>query len=29
MPTEVLEGARDFGTKDFAVLKDKSLVLAT
>ena len=29
MQTEVLKGARDFGTKDFVVLKDKYLVLAT
>ena len=29
MKTEVLKVARDFGTKDFAVLKDKGLVLAT
>ena len=29
MQTEVLKGTRDFGTKDFAVLKDKGLVLAT
>ena len=28
MQTEVLKGARDFGTKDFAVLKDNGLVLA-
>ena len=29
MQTEDLKGARDFGTKDFVVLKDKGLVLAT
>ena len=29
MQTEVLKGARDFGTKDFVVLKDKGLVVAT
>ena len=29
MQTEVLKGARDFGTKDFVVLKDEGLVLAT
>ena len=29
MQTEVLKGARDFGTKDFAVLKDKDLVFTT
>ena len=29
MPTEVLKGARDFGTKDFVVLKDRGLVVAT
>ena len=29
MQTEVLKGARDFGTRDFVVLKDKGLVLAT
>ena len=29
MQTEVLKGARDFGTKDFVVLKGKCLVLAT
>ena len=29
METEVLKGARDFGTKDFVVLKDKGLVVAT
>ena len=28
MQTEVLKGARDFGTKDFAVLKDEASVLA-
>ena len=29
MQTGVLKGARDFGTKDFVVLKDKGLVLST
>ena len=29
MQNEVLKGARDFGTKNFVVLKDKGLVLAT
>ena len=29
MQTEVLKDARDFRTKDFVVLKDKGLVLAT
>ena len=29
MQSEVLEGARDFGTKDFVVLKDEGLVLTT
>ena len=29
MRTEVLKGAKDFGTKDFVVLKNKGLVLAT
>ena len=28
MQTEVLKSARDFGIKDFVVLKDKGLVLA-
>ena len=29
MQTEVLKGPKNFGTKDFVVLKDKGLVLAT
>ena len=29
MQTEVLKSARDFGTKDFVLLKDKGLALAT
>ena len=29
MQNEVLRGASDFGTKDFVVLKNKSLVVAT
>ena len=29
MQTEVLKGGRDFRTKDFVILKDKGLVLAT
>ena len=29
MQTEVLDGARHFRTKDFVVLKDKGLVIAT
>ena len=29
MQNEVLKGARDFGTKDFVVLKDKGVVVAT
>ena len=29
LQTEVLKGARDFGSKDFVVLKNKGLVLAT
>ena len=29
MQNEVLKGARDFRTKDFVVLKDKGLVVAT
>ena len=29
MQTEVRKGTRDFGTKDFVVLKDKGLVLTT
>ena len=29
MRTEVLKGARDFANKDFVVLKNKGLVLAT
>ena len=28
MQTGVLKGARDFGTKNFVVLKDKGLALA-
>ena len=27
--TEILKGARDFGTKNFVALKDKGLVLGT